>query len=96
MNKSLKRGVFVHKSIIKHYNRITSSNNPKKVIKTWSRASVILPQFLGFTFQVHNGNKFIPIQVEDERMIGKKLGEFSPTKKSAQHSKELRNKYKKK
>lgn len=96
MNRSLKKGIFIHKSILKHYQRITKNNDPKKVIKTWSRSSTILPQFMGFTFQVHNGNKHIPVSIDDERMIGKKLGEFAPTKKSANHSKELRNKYRRK
>ena len=53
--------------------------NEKKVMKTWSRASTILPEFVGHTFAVHNGNKFIPVYVT-ENMVGHKLGEFSPTR----------------
>jgi small subunit ribosomal protein S19 len=56
-----------------------NSRNEKKVIKTWSRASTVLPEFVGHTFAVHNGNKFIPVYVT-ENMVGHKLGEFSPTR----------------
>ncbi len=56
-----------------------SDTNQKKVIKTWSRRSTILPEFVGHTFAVHNGNKFIPIYVT-ENMVGHKLGEFAPTR----------------
>ncbi len=57
----------------------------KKVIKTWSRRSTISPSFVGFTFAVHNGNKFIPVYVT-ENMVGHKLGEFAPTRIFRQHS----------
>jgi small subunit ribosomal protein S19 len=56
-----------------------NGRNEKKVMKTWSRASTILPDFVGHTFAVHNGNKFIPVYVT-ENMVGHKLGEFSPTR----------------
>ena len=56
-----------------------NSRNEKRVIKTWSRASTVLPEFVGHTFAVHNGNKFIPVYVT-ENMVGHKLGEFSPTR----------------
>ena len=56
-----------------------NSRNEKRVVKTWSRASTILPDFVGHTFAVHNGNKFIPVYVT-ENMVGHKLGEFSPTR----------------
>ena len=56
-----------------------NSNNAKKVIKTWARASTIVPDFVGHTFAVHNGNKFIPVYVT-ENMVGHKLGEFAPTR----------------
>jgi small subunit ribosomal protein S19 len=56
-----------------------SAGNQKRVIKTWSRASTVLPEFVGHTFAVHNGNKFIPVYVT-ENMVGHKLGEFAPTR----------------
>jgi small subunit ribosomal protein S19 len=56
-----------------------NSRNEKRVIKTWSRASTVLPEFVGHTFAVHNGNKFIPVYVT-ENMVGHKLGEFAPTR----------------
>ena len=56
-----------------------NARNEKKVVKTWSRASTILPDFVGHTFAVHNGNKFIPVYVT-ENMVGHKLGEFAPTR----------------
>ena len=56
-----------------------NTRNEKKVIKTWSRASTVLPEFVGHTFAVHNGNKFIPVYVT-ENMVGHKLGEFAPTR----------------
>ena len=62
-----------------------SDRNEKKVIKTWSRASTIIPDFVGHTFAVHNGNKFIPVYVT-ENMVGHKLGEFAPTRLFRGHS----------
>ncbi len=62
-----------------------SSSGDKKLIKTWSRRSVILPEFIGLTFAVHNGKKFIPVYVT-ENMVGHKLGEFSPTRTFKGHS----------
>ena len=56
-----------------------NTKNEKRVIKTWSRASTVLPEFVGHTFAVHNGNKFIPVYVT-ENMVGRKLGEFAPTR----------------
>ena len=62
-----------------------SAGTQKKVIKTWSRSSTVLPEFVGHTFAVHNGNKFVPVYVT-ENMVGHKLGEFSPTRTFHQHS----------
>ena len=62
-----------------------NSKNEKKVVKTWSRSSTILPEFVGHTFAVHNGNKFVPVYVT-ENMVGHKLGEFSPTRQFKGHS----------
>ncbi len=78
MARSIKKGPFVHDSL---QNRLQAMNsrNEKRVVKTWSRASTILPEFVGHTFAVHNGNKFIPVYVT-ENMVGHKLGEFSPTR----------------
>jgi small subunit ribosomal protein S19 len=78
MARSVKKGPFVQDSLMK---RIVAMNakSEKKVVKTWSRASTVLPDFVGHTFAVHNGNKFIPVYVT-ENMVGHKLGEFAPTR----------------
>ncbi len=78
MSRSIKKGPFVAERL---ESRVLGMNsrNEKKVVKTWSRASTILPEFVGHTFAVHNGNKFIPVYVT-ENMVGHKLGEFAPTR----------------
>ncbi|NUO62411.1 MAG: 30S ribosomal protein S19 [Gemmatimonadaceae bacterium] len=78
MARSVKKGPFVQDALMK---RVAGMNtrNEKKVVKTWSRASTVLPEFVGHTFAVHNGNKFIPVYVT-ENMVGHKLGEFAPTR----------------
>ncbi|MDR2836743.1 MAG: 30S ribosomal protein S19 [Bacteroidales bacterium] len=78
MSRSLKKGPFVD---YKLENKVELMNNgsKKSSIKTWARASEITPEFVGHTFAVHNGNKFIPVYVT-ENMVGHKLGEFSPTR----------------
>jgi small subunit ribosomal protein S19 len=78
MGRSVKKGPYVQEALTK---RVESMNarNEKRVIKTWSRASTVLPEFVGHTFAVHNGNKFIPVYVT-ENMVGHKLGEFAPTR----------------
>ena len=78
MGRSIRKGPFVHESLVKRVSAL-NSRNEKKVIKTWSRASTVLPDFVGHTFAVHNGNKFVPVYVT-ENMVGHKLGEFSPTR----------------
>lgn len=78
MPRSLKKGPYVDESLLKKVDQIMESGK-KKVIKTWSRRSTITPNFVGYTFAVHNGRKFIPIYVT-ENMVGHKLGEFSPTR----------------
>lgn len=78
MARSTKKGPFVHPSVLKKVQKALGSSR-NEVIKTWSRSSVILPQMIGLTFGVYNGNKFIPVQVT-EQMIGMKLGEFAPTR----------------
>ena len=78
MARSVKKGPFVQDALAKKVTAL-NSRNEKKVVKTWSRASTVLPEFVGHTFAVHNGNKFIPVYVT-ENMVGHKLGEFAPTR----------------
>ena len=84
MSRSIKKGPFVDFKLIKKIEQM-NKNGKKNVIKTWSRRSVITPDFVGHTFAVHNGNKFIPVFV-NENMVGHKLGEFSPTRTFRLHS----------
>jgi small subunit ribosomal protein S19 len=78
MSRSLKKGPFIDYKLEKRILEMNESGK-KKVVKTWSRRSVISPDFVGHTIAVHNGNKFIPVYVT-ENMVGHKLGEFSPTR----------------
>lgn len=78
MPRSLKKGPFVQVSLQQKVDAMNASGQ-KKVIKTWSRGSMITPDFIGLTFAVHNGKQFIPVFVT-ENMVGHKLGEFSPTR----------------
>jgi len=78
MARSIKKGPFVDDHLMKKVMQAQESGS-RKVIKTWSRRSDILPEMVGLTFAVHNGNKFIPVYVT-ENMVGHKLGEFSPTR----------------
>ena len=78
MPRSLKKGPFVEKGLLKKIETLNASNQ-KKVVKTWSRSSTIIPDFVGHTFAVHNGNKFIPVYIT-ENMVGHKLGEFAATR----------------
>ncbi|MCF0180731.1 MAG: 30S ribosomal protein S19 [Muribaculaceae bacterium] len=84
MSRSLKKGPFIS---VKLEKKVIAANESGKsaVIKTWSRASMISPDFVGLTFAVHNGNKFIPVYVT-ENMVGHKLGEFAPTRTFRGHS----------
>ena len=84
MARSLWKGPFVDGYILKKAEAARSGGR-NQAIKTWSRRSTILPQFVGLTFQVHNGNKFIPITVSED-MVGHKLGEFAPTRTFHAHS----------
>ena len=84
MPRSLKKGPYVDFNLEKKVN-VLNDKNKKQVIKTWARRSTISPLFVGHTFAVHNGNKFIPVYVT-ENMVGHKLGEFSPTRIFRQHS----------
>lgn len=78
MPRSVKKGPFVDDHLIKKVEDMNTRGD-KKLIKTWSRRSTILPEFVGHTLAVHNGRKFIPVYVT-ENMVGHKLGEFSPTR----------------
>tara|TARA_X000001036_G_scaffold296033_1_gene275184 strand:+ start:215 stop:481 length:267 start_codon:yes stop_codon:yes gene_type:complete len=84
MSRSLKKGPFVDRKLLNKILKINEGGK-KKIIKTWSRRTVIIPEFVGHTFAVHNGNKFIPVFVS-ENMVGHKLGEFSPTRTFRMHS----------
>jgi small subunit ribosomal protein S19 len=84
MSRSLKKGPYIHYKLEKRVLEAQQSGK-KSVIKTWSRASVISPDFVGLTIGVHNGNKFIPVYIT-ENMVGHKLGEFSPTRTFRGHA----------
>lgn len=86
MARSLKKGPFVDLSLLKKVENLQKETNKSgKIIKTWSRRSTIIPEFIGLTFAVHNGKKFIPVYITDN-MIGMKLGEFSMTRQFKGHS----------
>ena len=89
MARSLKKGPYVDPKLVKKIDKIKEAGK-KQVIKTWSRRSTITPDFVGHTFAVHNGNKFIPVFVY-ENMVGHKLGEFSPTRTFRLHSGDRKN-----
>jgi small subunit ribosomal protein S19 len=84
MGRSLKKGPFIDGHLLKKVEAATATMD-KRVIKTWSRRSTILPQMIGLTFAVHNGTKFIPVYVTDN-MVGHKLGEFSQTRTFRGHA----------
>ena len=84
MSRSLKKGPYISVKLYKKVDAMNESGK-KSVIKTWSRDSMIAPDFVGHTFTVHNGNKFIPVYVT-ENMVGHKLGEFAPTRKFGGHA----------
>ena len=84
MARSIKKGPFVDPKLIRKIQDINDKGK-KKVIKTWSRQSMVTPDFVGHTLAVHNGNKFIPVYIY-ENMVGHKLGEFAPTRIFRMHS----------
>jgi small subunit ribosomal protein S19 len=84
MARSLKKGPFVDPSLQRKVDKATQTGS-KQVIRTWSRRSMIPPDFVGITFQVHNGKLFVPVFVT-ENMVGHRLGEFSPTRKFTGHA----------
>jgi len=92
MSRSVWKGPFVDAYLLKKAAKVRESGR-NEVIKTWSRRSTILPQFVGLTFGVHNGKKHVPVSVSEE-MIGHKLGEFSPTRTYYGHTADKKSKRK--
>ena len=90
MARSVWKGPFVDGHLLKKADKVRESGR-NEVIKTWSRRSTIMPQFVGLTFGVHNGIKFIPVSVSEE-MVGHKLGEFSPTRTYYGHAADKKSK----
>ncbi len=78
MPRSVKKGPFIDQKLLKKV-RAQKDSNSKKIVKTWSRASTISPEFVGFTIAVHNGKQMVPVYIS-ENMVGHKLGEFAPTR----------------
>lgn len=92
MARSLKKGPFVDLSLMKKVVALQGEGaKGNKVVKTWSRRSTIIPEFIGLTFAVHNGKKFIPVYVTDN-MIGHKLGEFALTRTFSGHGADKKGK----
>ncbi len=87
MPRSLKKGPYIDEKLQKKVETVLNTGD-KRVIKTWSRRSTIIPEFVGLTLAVHNGNKFIPIYIT-ENMVGHKLGEFAPTRTFRGHGGKL-------
>jgi small subunit ribosomal protein S19 len=85
MARSIKKGPYIEHSLMDKVDAMNGGKTKKSVVKTWSRRSVITPEFVGHTFAVHNGNKFIPVYVT-EFMVGHKLGEFAPTRNFRGHA----------
>lgn len=85
MTRSAKKGPYVQQALLDKVNKVRESSNKREVIKTWSRRSMVTPEFVGLTIAVHNGKKFISVFVT-ENMVGHYLGEFSPTRTFRLHS----------
>ncbi|KGO32683.1 MAG: 30S ribosomal protein S19 [Desulfoprunum sp.] len=90
MSRSVRKGPFIDEHVMKKVEQAVDSGS-RKVIKTWSRRSDIIPEMVGLTFAVHNGKKFIPVFIS-ENMVGHKLGEFSPTRTYYGHSADKKGK----
>ena len=84
MSRSVKKGPYVHASLLKKIDALNAAND-KKVVKTWSRSSTILPDFVGHTIAVHDGRKHVPVFITED-MVGHKLGEFAPTRNYKGHA----------
>lgn len=93
MSRSLKKGPYVHPSILKHMSRV--SRGSKVVIKTWSRDSTITPEMVGYTFGVHNGRNFVEVKIMED-MVGHHLGEFASTRKFLRHGGKMQRELEKK
>ena len=91
MARSIKKGPYIDFSLLKKVEQAQKEGKANKVIKTWSRRSTIIPEFIGLTFAVHNGKKFIPVFVTDN-MVGHKLGEFSLTRTFYGHGADKKSK----
>ena len=91
MARSIKKGPYIDFSLLKQVEKAQQEGKANKVIKTWSRRSTIIPEFIGLTFAVHNGKKFIPVFVTDN-MVGHKLGEFSLTRTYNGHGADKKSK----
>jgi small subunit ribosomal protein S19 len=85
MSRSLKKGPYVDENLLESVKQLEAQGEKRKVIKTWSRRSTVIPDMVGMTIAVHNGRKFIPVFVT-ENMVGHKLGEFSPTRTFKGHT----------
>jgi len=88
--RSIKKGPYIQDSLLRKVD-LEGDTNRNKVIKTWSRRSTIIPEFVGLTFAVHNGKKFVPVFVS-ENMVGHKLGEFAPTRTYFGHGNDKKSK----
>jgi small subunit ribosomal protein S19 len=89
MSRSLKKGPFVEPKLLRRIEEMNQPGVPKRVVKTWSRASTIFPQMVGHTIAVHDGRRHVPIYVS-ENMVGHKLGEFAPTRTFRGHTRRER------
>src|ERR671932_1278375 len=85
MGRSLKKGPFVDTPLLEKVEDMNRAGGDKKVIKTWSRRSTVVPEMVGHTLAVHNGKKFVPVYIT-ENMVGQKLGEFAPTRQFKGHT----------
>lgn len=94
MPRSKKKGPYVDPKLLEKVRKLREEGRTDKVIKTWSRRSTIIPEFIGLTFAVHNGMKFIPVYVT-EQMVGHKLGEFAPTRTFRGHAGDKKTRVKK-
>ncbi|MGC9518358.1 MAG: 30S ribosomal protein S19 [Desulfuromonadaceae bacterium] len=92
MPRSIKKGPYVEESLLRKVD-LEGGSTSSKVIKTWSRRSTIIPEFVGHTFAVHNGKKFLPVYIS-ENMVGHKLGEFAPTRTYYGHGVDKKSKRK--
>ena len=85
MGRSIKKGPYVQPVLLERVRKMNESGEKKQVLKTWSRASTIFPDFVGHTFAVHDGRKHVPVYVTED-MVGHKLGEFAPTRTFRGHT----------